>query len=884
MPEPKLLSPLLDGLEFGAEVFSEGSKSLHLLRDPKNGTVFLLRIFTIPENEKQLDALIYSGAVMDRAEALRYYTDQILELRRELESIKQLGEFEGIQAQVGYQIEELPDEAGFEIYVLSNYLPTLNQHLSLNNMTKLEAMNLSLDLCDALFSCHENGHLIKNISPDNILITPNNRFVFANLSLAELDRLDFDSISGSELDSYSAPELYGIVPHFQANSDLYSLGMVLYYIFNGSHNAFVDERTTPAAANKRRLDGEALPVPMFADYELSEILLKACAFDPADRYQAPDELKQALTMYMQRNPVSDEPILPPIVAEPEDIVNPDLEEEDEPISFTSAEELDDAFVAHLSPDLESSGDDTIEEIPEEQEPTAKKESYGGKRVGKRKHGFIIPVLLALLLIGGAVALFFYLRRPEMIVLNGLSATESSFGTVSVVMDPPETQTALTVVCSDAYGNSQKQEYSGEPVIFQDLLPGAQYSFSIETDANARLLGTTSVNLTTTPVATLNSITVSDLTTSSVTIQLSATGAVPEAWTIRCNSVGMDEMSHTFAGNSIDITGLRSNTTYTCTFEDAAGTPVNGETSVTFTTEPSLTLESFDVVSSSATSVTLTWSYSGDHTASWTLRCEGSNGDTREEQVSGLNYTFENLATDIDYTFTITTVGMEQSSINTLHASTIEARILEFDATDRNPDSIVLKWESIGYEEGAVWAVHYKVSGTSEEEVLTTTENTITLENLIPESSYTIEIQDEANHALAGASTLFARTTVPERFTGHGTGSLYNALWVKPDRDDWTLASLKTSRNTFIPSEGIIIAIQSINGIQNWNTDVDVLYVIRNADNRPVATTRKTVAWNDLWKNNILLDVAPETPSRTGKYKIEVYINYALLTTIDFEIE
>ena len=161
MPEPKQLSPLLDGLEFGAEVQKTDSKSLHLLRDPKNGTVFLLRIFTIPENQNQLDALIYSGAVSDRAEAMRYYTDQILELRRELEAIKALGEFDGIQAQIGYQIEELPEEAGFEIYVLSNYLPTLNQHLSLNNITKLEALNMALDLCDALFTVHENGHLVK---------------------------------------------------------------------------------------------------------------------------------------------------------------------------------------------------------------------------------------------------------------------------------------------------------------------------------------------------------------------------------------------------------------------------------------------------------------------------------------------------------------------------------------------------------------------------------------------------------------------------------------------------------------------------------------------------------------------------------------------------
>ena len=890
MPEPKQLSPLLDGLEFGAEVQKTDSKSMHLLRDPKNGTVFLLRIFTIPENQNQLDALIYSGAVSDRAEAMRYYTDQILELRRELEAIKALGEFDGIQAQIGYQIEELPEEAGFEVYVLSNYLPTLNQHLSLNNITKLEALNMALDLCDALFTVHENGHLVKNIHPDNILITPNNRFVLANLSLAELDRLAYHSISQNELSEYSAPELFGIVPNFQPNSDLYSLGMVLYYVFNGSHNAFVDERTTQIAANKKRLEGEQLPVPLFADYELSEILLKACAFDPAERYQAPEELKQALTLYMQRNPVSDEPILPPIVSEPEDVVDTEAPEEDEPISFTSAEELDKEFVAHLSPDLESSGEDDLEQIRAEeqtQEEPSNDESasVNGKRVKKRKKVWI-PVTCAVVAVAALTAGYLYFNRPETIVISGLRATESSFCTITASMDKPETETPLTIVCSDAYGNIQRKPFTGEDVVFEELLPGAQYSITVEVDGDtkATLLGSTSTNCTTTPTATLNSISVSDLTANSVTLQLGVSGAVPSAWIIRCSSTGMEDMEHTFSGNSIDITGLRSNTTYTCTFADASGAPVNGETSVTFTTEPSLTLESFEVTHSSAKSVTLSWSYSGDLASSWTIRCEGSNGDTIEEQVSGLSTTFDDLATDMEYTFTISTVGMEPSELSTLHVSTIQARITELSAESRESDSISLLWDAVGVEEEAVWTVHYKISGSSEEETIQTTEHSLLLENLIPQSSYTIELRDGDDNVLAGESTTFVRTVVPERFTSYGTDSLYSALWLKPDGDNWNINNLRTTRTSFSSDEGIVLAIQSISGIQNWNADVNVRYVIRNADNRPVSTSFKTVAWNELWSNNLLLDVAPETPANKGHYQLEIYINSALLTTIEFEIQ
>ena len=888
MPDPKQLSPLLDGLVFGAEVYSEGTKSLHLLRDPKNGTVFLLRIFTIPENQRQLDALVFSGAVTDRAEALRYYTDQLIELRRELETIKHLGEYDGIQAQIGYQIEELPDESGFEVYVLSNYLPTLNQHLSLNHITKLEALNLSLDLCDALFTIHENGQLVKNISPDNILITPNNRFVLANLSLAELDRLDYHSIAASELSAYSAPELYGIVPSFQPNSDLYSLGMVLYYIFNGSHNAFVDERTTQAAATKRRLDGEELPVPLFADYELSEILLKACAFDPAERYQAADELKQALVLYMQRNPVSDEPILPPIISVPEDVVDLDAPEEDEPISFASADNLDEAFVAHLSPDLESSGSDSIDELLAQVDAPAEETTGFVKPTDRakppKKGRVIIPLVCILALIAAAVALTLYLKRPTVVALSGLQAVESDFGTVTVTLDQPETDAALNIVCADAYGNAQRKEYTGQAVTFDDLLPGAQYSFSVETDANVKFSGTSSVNLSTTPMATLNGITVSNLTTSTVTLQLNASGAVPEAWTIRCSGEGMDEMTHTFTGSSIDITGLRSNTTYTCSFEDASGTPLNGETSVTFTTEPSLTLESFEVAASSATSVSLVWSYSGDFTAPWVVRCEGSSGDTREEELEGLSCTFSDLTPDIDYTFTITTAGMEPSDINTVQVSTVQPRILTLEATDRDSETLTLRWESIGFDDGMSYTVHYRISGFDEEETLTTTADSVILEQLLPDTSYTISLRDGDDQELVGECDLFARTGAAGSFSDYGTKNLYCALWVKPNQANWTVGSLKTSRSKFKKDEGIVIAIESTSGIKKWDATVDVLYMIRNADNRPVSFSRKTVAWNDLWSGNLLLDSAPDTPQEKGNYTIEVYINNGLMTTIRFEIE
>lgn len=70
--------------------------------------------------------------------------------------------------------------------------------------------------------------------------------------------------------------------------DLYSVGMILYHLFNGSHAPFEEDGKPMQEADALRLQGKALPAPQYADYELAEILCKACAFRPADRFDSPN--------------------------------------------------------------------------------------------------------------------------------------------------------------------------------------------------------------------------------------------------------------------------------------------------------------------------------------------------------------------------------------------------------------------------------------------------------------------------------------------------------------------------------------------------------------------------------------------------------------------
>lgn len=94
---------------------------------------------------------------------------------------------------------------------------------------------------------------------------------------------------GEEL-SFIAPELYWNGKRSPA-SDVYSVGMVLYYAANGAKLPFEDECED---ALLRRMSGAEVSAPRGAGKRMGEIIAKALRFRAEDRYQSMDELKTVL--------------------------------------------------------------------------------------------------------------------------------------------------------------------------------------------------------------------------------------------------------------------------------------------------------------------------------------------------------------------------------------------------------------------------------------------------------------------------------------------------------------------------------------------------------------------------------------------------------------
>lgn len=346
MSEPKLISPMLDNFDMGDPVSEHnGIRCCPAMRKDSDDK-FIVKIISVPASQVQLDALLLSGAYADETAALAYFqelTDGVVE---EVQILQRLSKLEGFLPFSDYQVVEKEDETGFDIYLLSPYKKTLERYFRKTTMTQLSAINLGLDLCAALAVCRRSGYLYVNLTPNNVYLNDDKEFRIGDLGFLRLDSLKYASLPDKYRSNYTAPEIADAFSSLNTTLDIYAVGLILYQAYNGGILPYRDESA----------DAEDFPAPAYADYEMAEIILKACARKPEDRWQDPIEMGQALVSYMQRNGANDTPIIPSV----------DEEEISQEAAEAAVEEsITDEITETVSEDEVSSETDEADAVPDE---------------------------------------------------------------------------------------------------------------------------------------------------------------------------------------------------------------------------------------------------------------------------------------------------------------------------------------------------------------------------------------------------------------------------------------------------------------------------------------------------------------------------------------
>ena len=947
MSELKLISPLLDGFVVGGAISEhDGVRCYPAMREDSDEK-YIVKIISIPASERQLDALLLTGAYPDAQAAGHYFESLVNDVENEAQVLRHFAKLEGFLAYEEYQVVPHDDSVGFDVYLLGTYKHSLAKHFSKKPMTHLGAVNLGIDLCAAMTVCRQAGCLYIDLKPENIFITEDGRYCVGDLGFVPQSSLKYASVPDKYRSSYTAPEMADPFATLNTGLDIYAIGLILYQAYNNN--------TLPFTGNA---PSEVLPPPEYADYEMAEIILKACAPDPADRWADPKELGQALVAYMQRNGANDTPIVPPSIVpveevepvpaeafEDEEEVTLEIDIEDESVSDkTDSESLDnidvdanaeaddlsqilaqaDELLAHelpapaVAPDPieipipaplvpERNGGIEDGELDEEDAllpnievgtmnaPTAvdapEEDEEFDEEPEQKKSGSALKAvfgwLLTLVIMAGvAFGGYYYYTNYYLQEIEKLTV-DGKDTTVNVMVDSQIEDGLLTAYCTDTYGTVKTEPVVNGKAVFENLNPGSQYTIHVEIDGFHKLTGNTSA-VYATPLETniLDFIAAIGPEDGSVVLSFTVTGQDTDTWSIVYATEGEEESSIFFSGHTATVTGLTVGKEYTFRLVPDVELYMLGTTELTFVAPKLVFAEELSVTDYDGTNLVVTWKAPADATVnSWTVRCYNDNGYDVTVEAQDTTVTLENIDTSAANTIEVTAEGMTQCSRTFVTADPIS--ITNVSASNTNPNVLTYTWDYVGNAPEGGWLLTYTVDNSDIEGVVHCTESYADINSVIPGATYHITIQ------AASGSTLFNgrfASTIPaaDGFRGYAVSWEYMdfAMCRTPDVADWDRYDLSNDdyTNTFAIGDKASFLVHLETEYNISYDEIVTLFVIKDVEGKILSADTHTRQWIDMWYRGYCeLDV-PALPQTAGDYTVDIYFNGKSVTTESFTVE
>ena len=257
-----------------------------------------LKAVTIPASQGELDEILADG--MDMNGASTYFRDYVKELNREIALMSKLKGHSNIVSYEDHKMFPHEDGVGWDILIRMELLTPITSYLKQNHtFTRREVIQLGMDLCKALEICQRYNIIHRDIKPANIFISETEDFKLGDFGVARIASASTGASTRAGTVNYMAPEVFR-GEKYTSNVDIYSLGLVMYQLLNNNRMPLYPPYPQPITPSSReraqaqRLSGAALPPPANAEGRLAEIVLKACAPDPAQRYDSPTVMRQAL--------------------------------------------------------------------------------------------------------------------------------------------------------------------------------------------------------------------------------------------------------------------------------------------------------------------------------------------------------------------------------------------------------------------------------------------------------------------------------------------------------------------------------------------------------------------------------------------------------------
>lgn len=282
-------------------VLGEGSfgKVYRAKRMEYGGRTFYsaIKVISVPKNQQEIKTARSQG--MNDEAIYNYFRGLVDNLLNEITLMDNLKGAKNVVGIEDYKIIEREGEIGWDIFIRMELLTPFDSFISNPEFSQLDVIRLGVDICTALEVCEQNYIVHRDIKPDNIFISRFGEYKLGDFGIARKLEATQANLSRKGTLNYMAPEVYKSEA-YGSNVDIYSLGLVLYTLLNNNRIAFLPPYPQQITysdneeALSKRLSGVPLTPPCNASASLGATIVKACAYNPQERFQTATEFKNAL--------------------------------------------------------------------------------------------------------------------------------------------------------------------------------------------------------------------------------------------------------------------------------------------------------------------------------------------------------------------------------------------------------------------------------------------------------------------------------------------------------------------------------------------------------------------------------------------------------------
>lgn len=173
---------------------------------------------------------------------------------------------------------------------------TLKEYIKIHGMLPwTQALDFSIQICDAMDHAHRKGIVHRDIKPQNIMVTDDNVLKVMDFGIARTANKDVTTDGTTAIGSvhYISPE-QARGGYVDASSDIYSMGVVMYEMLTGRVPFDGDSHVSIALMHMRKDPVPPCDLVISIPYELQAVCLRAMAKNPAERFADAGEMLSEL--------------------------------------------------------------------------------------------------------------------------------------------------------------------------------------------------------------------------------------------------------------------------------------------------------------------------------------------------------------------------------------------------------------------------------------------------------------------------------------------------------------------------------------------------------------------------------------------------------------